>query len=118
MHFVVEAETKDYSNISFIYYLNDSYSTAKYQWKLYSSRSIDVSANYELEVNDIYVKLSGINVNKGSFLILDLVGTKISNSNKITNIVIPLVSTSGVLLGAITIIVRIYNKKKGMILEI
>jgi len=118
MHFVVEAETKNYFNISLIYYLNESLSTSKYQWKLFSSKSIDVSANYALEVNDLYVKLSGININKGSFLILDLVGTKISNNNTITNIVIPLVSSSGILLGAITTIVRIYNKKKGMILEI
>ena len=118
IHFVIEAETKNYQNISLIYYLNESLSTSKYQWRLFSSKSIDVTANYELEVNDLYVKLSGININKGSFLILDLIGTKISNNNTITNIVIPLVSSSGVLLGAITTVVRIYNKKKGMILEI
>ena len=118
IHFVVEADTKDYFNISLIYYLNESFSTSRYQWKLFSSKSIDVSTNFELEVNDLYVKLSEININKGSFLILDLIGTKVSNKNAITNIVIPLVSTSGVLFGAITTIVRIYNKKKGMILEI
>ncbi len=118
VHFVVEAEVKDYFNISLIYYLNGSFSTSKYQWKLFSSQSIEVTANYELEINNLYVKLSGININRGSFLILDLVGTKISNNNAITTIVIPLVSSSGVLAGAITTIVRIYNKKKGMILEI
>jgi hypothetical protein len=49
---------------------------------------------------------------------LDLVGTKISGVNNLTNLVVPLVSSSGVLAGAITTVIKIYNKKKGMILEI
>ncbi|NPD89406.1 MAG: hypothetical protein HGN29_11855 [Asgard group archaeon] len=117
-HFIIGSQTKSFSDISLIYYLNGSFTSSKYQWKLFSSGSQEVSENYDLQVNDIYVYYSNINITKGSYLILDLVGTKVSGVNNITNLVIPLVSSSGVLAGAITTVIKIYNKKKGMILEI
>ena len=118
IHFVIDAKTKSYTNISLVYYLNESYSTSDYLWQLFSTRDEDVSSSYELQVNDLYVLLSNVDIAKGSYLVLDLVGVKKSNSNTITNIVIPVVSSSSVLLGAIVTAVKVYNKKKGMILEI
>ncbi|MCG3221184.1 MAG: hypothetical protein H7641_07370 [Candidatus Heimdallarchaeota archaeon] len=117
-HFIIGSQTKSFSDVSLIYYLNGSFTSSKYQWELFSSTSQEVSENYNLQINDIYVYYSNINITKGSYLILDLVGTKLSGANNLTNLVIPLVSSSGVLAGAITTVIKIYNKKKGMILEI
>jgi hypothetical protein len=117
-HFTIGSQTKSFSDISLIYYLNGSFDSSKYQWKLVTSISQDVSESYDLQINDLYVYFSNINITKGSYLILDLVGTKISGVTNLTNLVVPLVSSSGVLAGAITTIIKIYNKKKGMILEI
>ncbi len=118
IHFVIEAEMRSYNNISLILHLNESFTTSKYQWQLLSNKLEDVSEIYALEINNLYVHLSNINIDGGSFLMLDLIGLRISNKNTITNIVIPLISGSGILLGAVTTVIRIYNKKKGMILEI
>ena len=117
-HFIIGSQTKSFSDVSLIYYINGSFASSKFQWELFSSTSQEVSKNYDLQINDIYVYYSNINVTEGSYLILDLVGTKISGVNNLTNLVIPLVSSSGVLAGAITTVIKIYNKKKGMILEI
>ena len=118
IHFLIDAKAKSYSNISFMYYLNESYSTEEYTWKLFSSSSEDVTNMYSLQVTDAFVIMSDIDLAKGSYLILDLVGVKKSNMGGITGIVIPIVSSSSVILGAVAAIVKIYNKKKGMILEI
>ena len=117
-HFLIGSQSKSFSDVSLIYYLNDTVSSSKYQWNLFSGTSEEVSEDYNLQVNDLYVYYTNINLIKGSYLILDLVGKKISGVNNITNLVVPLVSSSGVLAGAITTVIKIYNKKKGMILEI
>ncbi len=117
-HFIIGSQTKSFSDISLIYYINDSFTSSKYRWELFSSTSQEVSENYDLQINDIYVYYSNINITEVSYLILDLVGTKISGVNNLTNLIIPLVSSSGVLAGAITTVIKIYNRKKGMILEI
>ncbi|MHA2254536.1 MAG: hypothetical protein ACXAAM_00500 [Candidatus Heimdallarchaeaceae archaeon] len=117
-HFIIGSQTKSFSDISLIYYLNDSFISSNYRWELFSSTSQEVSKNYDLQINDIYVYYSNINITEGSYLILDLVGTKISGVTNLTNLIIPLVSSSGVLAGAITTVIKIYNRKKGMILEI
>ncbi|GAJ24245.1 unnamed protein product, partial [marine sediment metagenome] len=49
---------------------------------------------------------------------LNLVGEQISDVRSMTNIIIPAVSGSSVLLGAVAAIIKVYNKKKSMILEI
>jgi len=116
IHFIIDARTKSYSNISLVYYLDESYVTSKYIWQIFSSREEDVTELYGLQINNLYVLLSNIDIAKGSYLVLDLVGVK--QTNTITNIVIPVVSSSIVLLGAIATIVKVYNKKKGTILEI
>ena len=85
---------------------------------LLSYNGQDVTSLYELQINDLYVYATNLQIAKDSVLILDLVGTKSSNMKSITNIVVPLVSSSGVLLGAVTAIIKVYNKKKGMVLEI
>ncbi len=118
IHFIINARTKSYTNISLVYYLDESYVTSKYTWQVFSSKEEDVTEIYELQINDLYVLLSNVDIAKGSYLVLDLVGVKKTNANAITNIVIPVVSSSTVLLGAIATIVKVYNKKKGMILEI
>ncbi|MCK4895368.1 MAG: hypothetical protein KAS47_01065, partial [Candidatus Heimdallarchaeota archaeon] len=118
IHFIIDARTKSYTNISLIYYLNESYITSKYGWQVFSIKEEDVTELYGLQINDLYVLLSNVDIAKGSYLVLDLVGVKKTNTNTITNIVIPVVSSSSVLLGAIATIVKVYNKKKGMILEI
>lgn len=118
MHFIIDARTKSYTNISLVYYLDESYVTSKYTWQVFSSKEEDVTEIYELQINDLYVLLSNVDIAKGSYLVLDLVGVKKTNTNTITNIVIPVVSSSSVLLGTIITIVKVYNKKKGMILEI
>ncbi|MHA1344878.1 MAG: hypothetical protein ACTSVO_08305 [Candidatus Heimdallarchaeaceae archaeon] len=118
IHFIVNARTKSYTNISLIYYLNESYVTSKYTWQAFSSKEEDVTELYELQINDLYVLLSNVDIAKGSYLVLDLLGIKKANTNAITNIVIPVVSSSSVLLGAVATIVKVSNKKKGMILEI
>lgn len=118
IHFIIDARTKSYTNISLVYYLNESYVTSKYTWQIFSSREEDVTELYGLQINDLYILLSNVDIAKGSYLVLDLVGVKQTNTNTITNIVIPVVSSSSVLLGAIATIVKVYNKKKGMILEI
>jgi hypothetical protein len=117
-HFIIGSQSKSFSDISLIYYLNDSVSSSKYQWNLFSGTSEDISEEYNLQVNDLYVYCTNIDIIKGSYLILDLIGKKISGINNLTNLVVPLVSSSGVLAGAITTGIKIYNKKKGMILEI
>ncbi len=117
-HIIIGSQSKSFSDISLIYYLNDTISSSKYQWSLFSGTSEEVSEDYDLQVNDLYVYCTNINIIKGSYLILDLIGKKISGINNVTNLVVPLVSSSGVLAGAITTVVKIYNKKKGMILEI
>ena len=117
-NFIIGSYTKSFSDLSLIYYLNDSFTSTKYQWKLLSSTSQDTSRDYNLQINDIYIYMSNINITKGNFLILNLVGIKVSGVSNITNLVVPLVSSSGILAGAITTIIKIYNKKKGMILEI
>ena len=118
IHFIINSDIRSYSDISILYYLNESYSTSKYDWILLSSNENDVTSLYELQVNDLYVYATNLEIAKGSILILDLVGTKTSNAKSITNIVVPLVSSSGVLLGAVTAILKVYNKKKGMVLDI
>ena len=118
IHFVISSDVKSYSNISIIYYFNDSYETSKYIWQLLANNQNDVTSYYNLDVNDLYVFITNLDLAKGSLLILDLVGTKVSNSKSITNVIIPLVSGSAVLFGAVATILKIYNKKKGMILEI
>jgi hypothetical protein len=118
IHFVINSDVRSYSNVSILYYLNESYSTSKYDWKLLSYNADDVTNLYKLQVNDLYVYATNLDIAKGSVMILDLVGIRTSNSKSIANIVIPLVSSSGVLLGAVTAIIKVYNKKKGMILEI
>ncbi len=118
VHFIISSDVRSYSDISMLYYLNESYSTSKYDWKLLSYNSNDVTSVYELQVNDLYVYATNIEIAKGSVLMLDLVGTKTSGMRSIANIVVPLVSSSGVLLGAVTAIIKVYNKKKGMVLEI
>ncbi|MCG3224690.1 MAG: hypothetical protein H7647_09510 [Candidatus Heimdallarchaeota archaeon] len=118
IHFIIDARTKSYTNISLVYHLNESYVTSKYTWQVFSSKEEDVTELYGLQINDLYVLLSNVDIAKGSYLVLDLVGVKKTNANAITNIVIPVVSSSSVLLGAIATIVKVYNKKKGMILEI
>ena len=118
IHFIIDARTKSYINISLVYYLNESYITSKYLWQVFSSKEEDVTELYELQITDLYVLLSNVDIAKGSYLVLDLVGIKKTNTNTITNIVIPVVSSSSILLGAIATIVKVYNKKKGMILEI
>jgi hypothetical protein len=118
IHFIIDARTKSYTNISLVYHLNESYVTSKYTWQVFSSKEEDVTELYGLQINDLYVLLSNVDIAKGSYLVLDLVGVKKTNANAITNIVIPVVSSSTVLLGAIATIVKVYNKKRGMILEI
>ncbi len=118
IHFIIDARTKSYINISLVYYLNESYITSKYLWQVFSSKEEEVTELYELQITDLYVLLSNVDIAKGSYLVLDLVGIKKTNTNTITNIVIPVVSSSSILLGAIATIVKVYNKKKGMILEI
>jgi hypothetical protein len=118
VHFTISSSEKEYSSLSLIYYFNISITSAKYQWLLFTSGNKDVTDIYDLEINDLYIYIGSINITKGSYLILELIGTKTSNSNQITNIVVPLVSSSGILLGIVTAIMRVYNKKKGLILEI
>ncbi len=118
IRFIIDARTKSYTNISLVYYLNESYVTSKYTWQVFSSREEDVTELYSLQTNDLFVLLSNVDIAKGSYLTLDLVGIKKTNTNTITSIVIPIISISSVLLGAIVTIVKVYNKKKGMILEI
>lgn len=118
VHFTISSAEKEYSSLSLIYYFNISISSAKYQWKLFTSANNDVTDIYDIKINDLYIYIGGINITKGSYLILELIGSKISNFNQITNIVIPLVSGSGILLGVITTIMKVYNRKKGLILEI
>ena len=118
IHFIINSEVRSYSDVSMLYYFNESYSTSKYEWKLISNVQDDVTSLYELQVNDLYVYATNLQITKGSALMLDLVGTKVSNTRSITNVVVPLVSSSGVLLGAITAVIKIYKKKKGMVLEI
>ena len=118
IHFVINSDARSYSDVSILYYLNKSYSTSKYDWMLLSYNGQDVTSLYELQINDLYVYATNLQIAKDSVLILDLVGTKSSNMKSITNIVVPLVSSSGVLLGAVTAIIKVYNKKKGMVLEI
>ncbi len=118
VHFIISSAEKEYSSLSLIYYFNISITSAKYQWLLFTSGNNDVTDIYDIEINDLYIYIGSINITKGSYLILELIGTKISNSSQITNIVVPLVSSSGILLGVVTAIMRVYNKKKGLILEI
>ncbi len=118
VHFTISSTEKEHSSLSLIYYFNISITSAKYQWLLFTSGSNDVTDVYDMEINDLYIYIGSINITKGSYLILELIGTKTSNSNQITNIVVPLVSSSGILLGVVTAIMRVYNKKKGLILEI
>ncbi|MFW9851663.1 MAG: hypothetical protein ACFFDS_01830 [Candidatus Thorarchaeota archaeon] len=118
VHFTISSTEKDYSNLSIIYYFNISITSAKYDWRLFTSGNNDISDIYDIEINDLYAYIGSINITKGSYLILELIGSKTSNSNQITNIVVPLVSSSGILLGVVTAIMRVYNKKKGLILEI
>ncbi len=118
IHFIINSEVKSYSDVSMLYYLNESYSTSKYEWKLMLNGQDDVTSLYGLQVNDLYIYVTNLQITKGSALMLDLVGIKVSNTKSITNVVVPLVSSSGVLLGAITAIVKVYKKKKGMVLEI
>lgn len=118
IYFIIDAKTKSYTNISLVYYLNESYITSKYTWRVFSSKKEDVTEMYELQINDLYVLLFNVDIAKGSYLVLDLVGVKKTNTNIISNIVIPVVSSSSILLGVIATIVKVYNKKKGMILEI
>ncbi len=118
IHFIIDARTKSYTNISLVYYLNESYVTSKYTWQVFSSKEEDVTELYALQTNNLYVLLSNVDIAKGSYLTLDVIGVKKTNTNTITSIIIPIVSSSSVLLGAIATIVKVYNKKKGMILEI
>ncbi|MBA7486452.1 hypothetical protein ES707_22011 [subsurface metagenome] len=118
MHFIIESALKTFQKISMLHPLNNSISTAKYQWKLLTSDGHDVTRNYELEVNDLYVYFTNVNISEGSYLILNLVGEQISDVRSMTNIIIPAVSGSSVLLGAVAAIIKVYNKKKSMILEI
>jgi len=118
IYFTISSAEKEYSELSLIYYFNISITSAKYQWSLFTSGNNDVSNVYDIKINDLYIYIGGINITKGSYLILELIGTKTSNSNQITNIVVPLVSSSGILLGVITTIMKVYNKRKGLILEI
>jgi len=118
MHFIIESTLKTFQKISVLHHLNESISTAKYQWKLLTSDGYDVTRDYELEVNDLYVYFTNVNISEGSYLILNLVGEQISDIRSITNIIIPAVSGSSVLLGAVATIIKVYNKKKSMILEI
>ena len=118
VHFIINSEVRSYSDVSMLYYLNESYSTSKYEWKLMLNDQDDVTSLYGLQVNDLYIYVTNLQITKGSALMLDLVGIKVSNTKSITNVVVPLVSSSGVLLGAITAIVKVYKKKKGMVLEI
>ncbi|MCE7743479.1 MAG: hypothetical protein GOP50_13600 [Candidatus Heimdallarchaeota archaeon] len=118
IHFVITAETKEYSNLSVLYHFNESYTTSKYDWNLIVNNQNDVTKLYGLEVNNLYAYFTNLDVVKGSILVFDLVGSKNSQTNPFTNIVIPVVSSTSVLLGAITVGIKIYNKRKGMILEI
>jgi hypothetical protein len=118
IHFIIGSETKSYSKVSLIYYMNESHSSTKYNWQLFNNMKQDVTDKYDLLMNDLYAYVKNINVSRGNFLILDLIGTPVSNLRNLTSLVIPLVSGSGVVLGAITTIVKIYNKRKGMILEV
>ncbi len=118
IHFIISTETKGYSNLSVLYQLNESYATSKYEWKLVTNNQNDVTEFYSLEVNDLYVYFTNLDIVQGSSLILDLVGNKNNQANSITNLIIPVVASTSVLLGVITAGIKIYNKKKGMILEI
>ena len=73
---------------------------------------------YNIVINDSYVYFTNLNIAKNGILILDLIGTKNTQFNTITGLVIPVLSSTGAILGAITAGIKIYNKRKGMILEI
>lgn len=118
LYITIDSENKMFNKLSFMFYINNTYSTSKYDWKLFSNKINDVTDKYNLEINDLYIYFTNIDLVQGSILVLDLIGLKTSNSNTFTNIVIPVLSSSGITLGAITTIVKIYNKKKGMVLEI
>ncbi|MHA1396393.1 MAG: hypothetical protein ACTSSF_01535 [Candidatus Heimdallarchaeaceae archaeon] len=118
LHIVLSSEEKTFSDLSLLYYLNNTYTTKKFEWKLFLNKINDVTEHYDLEINDLYVYLAGINLLKGSILIFDLVGKKITRTNPMMSVFLPIASSSGVVLGALTAVIKIYNKKKGMILEI
>ena len=118
VHFVISSETKGYTDLTVMYHMNESYTTSKYNWKLIVNNQSDVTEYYNLEVNDLYAYFTNLDILRGSILIFDLVGNKNSQSNIFTGIVIPAASSTSVLLGAITVGLKIYNKRKGMILEI
>jgi len=118
IHFVIRSETKEFSDLSIIYHFNDSYRASKYDWNLIVNNQKDVTKIYGLEVNNLYAFFTDLDILQGSILVFDLIGSKIIQTISLTNILIPVLSAGGVLLGTITVGIKIYNKRKGMILEI
>lgn len=118
VHFVITSDTKQYTNLSIIYRFNESYSASKYDWSLIINNQRDVTEQHKLEVTSLYAYFTNLDILQGSILVFDLVGSRNSNSNSFTNIIIPVAITTSVLLVILTIGIKIYNKRKGMILEI
>ena len=118
IHFVITSEAKKYSDLTILYHFNESYNPSKYDWNLVVNNQKDVSEIHDLEVNGLYAYFTNLDIIQGSILVLDLVGSKIIRTVSMTDVLIPVLASAGVLLGTITVGIRIYNKKKGMILEI
>lgn len=109
--------TKNLHNFSFIYSTNESFNFFEYEWVLMSTDNQDVSKDYSMIITNRYVYLSNISLSEGISLNLYLIGSK-TKTNSLP-IIVPLVSSSGLLLVIGSLVIsKIYVKRKAMIIEL
>ncbi|MHA1399168.1 MAG: hypothetical protein ACTSQE_02295 [Candidatus Heimdallarchaeaceae archaeon] len=117
VHFTIQSIGKGFTNLSLVFYWNDSIEALDYQWELINAEGRTLSETYPITITNLYVKINNINLISGTYLFFDLIGKLIKNGSS-QKIWIPLVSGSFVISTFSFAGIKIYKKRKSLTIEI
>ncbi|MHA1114556.1 MAG: hypothetical protein ACTSRR_00170 [Candidatus Heimdallarchaeaceae archaeon] len=105
-----------YKNASILLYSNINTSLSSYDWKITNSNGLEITDTYKIVISYSYVKISGLELAEGTYLLLNLIG--INNSFNNTVIFIPL-AIGSLTISAISFIgIKFYKKRKSLSIEL
>ncbi|MHA1868118.1 MAG: hypothetical protein ACTSXD_08615 [Candidatus Heimdallarchaeaceae archaeon] len=105
-----------YKNASILLYSNSNVSLNSFNWKLTNSNGLEITDKYEIVIFHSYVKINGIELAEGTYLLLNLIGVNNSFNNRALLISFAIGSFAISFISFVGI--KFYKKRKSLSIEL